>query len=216
MQLVITHAGCNLRLNQFQRLHRMAVLQQRLGVFVGQRTVIGVGLPRITQASQGIGFATGELDAATEQFHHGVLFEHRFQGGKFLACRGHILQAQQCAGQPVTRTRLGQVALLGEQIAKIHHALACRLEFRLELCPYQVEVNRVRHLTVRQIRRTALHVGNAFVGQRMGAQVRGGATVRQTRGALQALEKQRHAVGIKACFFQHLQAHAVRFALKVA
>jgi hypothetical protein len=87
---------------------------------------------------------------------------------------------------------------------------------RAQLGAHQMELDRVRPLAVRRLRRAVLQIGHALRVERMGAQVRGRIALDQPRRARKPLEEHRHPVHVVAGRLEQGEADPIGFALEIA
>ncbi|MCG3770255.1 MAG: hypothetical protein JW384_01399 [Nitrosomonadaceae bacterium] len=73
----------------------------------------------------------------------------------------------------------------------------------------------VQVLAVRAALHTILDVSNTFAGQWMTSQISRGVVFVGSCRPLQALKKRNHAIGVKSCLLQDLEADTVSFTLEI-
>jgi len=201
--------------HQFQRDCRLIRPQQLIGMAVHQRPVIGIsGQRRLITGERAGGIARRIGEPAGQCFNDGA--GRLAQQRQFALRPRKIAQAHQTRHQAVAIGGLRQEFALGQAGFEKSQGFARRVGAGAQFRPDQLEFKTVRHLAVGHFFDAVLDVGDTFMGQRMRAQIRRRTRFIQPGGALQALEKRRHALRIKTCGIQQLHADAVRFTFMIA
>ena len=217
VQRSVVRKAEQLLLEERRGLGRAPGLDQRLRIVVDQLHLVRIAEERGLEAlRRGVVLLGAHQHVARHRLDHRMRRRDRLEVRELGLGARQLLRAQQRRDEPVALGDLVVVLLLPERDVERRHLLARVALVALQERADEVEVERVRHLLVRQALRARLRLGDPLVRDRVRAQVRRRRALDEAARALQLLHERRHGVGIEARGDEAREADAVGLVLVLA
>ena len=103
--------------------------------------------------------------------------------------------------------------LRAQRVVEVSHGIHRSFLSPDQFGAHQLEIQAIGNQAIRLFLHAVFDIGDAFAGDRVGAQIAWHVSFQQAGGFLQPVQKFRHGVDIEIRFLQDIQPDAIRFLL---